>query len=222
MRLHLSGSKAPGSRRPATEAVRPDRNLATGTDDLPQKQADSIVTGTHERSRGASISEKSGVVNESLQLACPYHLAQGYLDETFRDQGQDGRSHVLQLEVPVGGQHLVKNVLVEVSLGRDPMHMDHPWRVHWRPQGGGPYPAFDGELTVRAGEDYDRAVLEMTGSYRPPGGALGAAFDLIAGHELASATMRVLLGKIARDFEAHYQGDEAAKRSKRAAEQTAE
>ena len=61
---------------------------------------------------------------------------------------------------------LVKNVTVSFGAATDPMHFDQPWRIHWKPQAG-PYPEFDGELTVRADETYKSALLELAGSYRP-------------------------------------------------------
>ena len=93
------------------------------------------------------------------------------------------------------------------------MHLDEPWKVHWTPKDGGPYPDFDGELTVRADEEYDTCVLELRGNYRPPGGVAGKAFDAIVGSRIASATAHELLNSIAREVQQRYERQEAAKRS---------
>jgi uncharacterized membrane protein len=106
---------------------------------------------------------------------------------------------------------LSKGVIVRFGSAVDPMHFDQPWRIRWKPQSG-PYPEFEGELTVRADETYETARLELRGSYRPPGGIAGAAFDLVAGGRIASATAQALLRRIGDEMEAHYQHDERAKR----------
>jgi hypothetical protein len=95
------------------------------------------------------------------------------------------------------------------------MHFDEPWHIHWKPQAG-PYPEFDGELTVRADETYESARLELTGSYRPPGGALGAAFDWAAGSRIASATAGALLARLGDEMKSRYEADEQAKPSQTA------
>lgn len=148
---------------------------------------------------------------ERLVVQCPYHLAQRYLaDDVGALAASKEESHVT-LSVSVPGLELVKNVLVRFEAGVDPMHFDQPWRVHWMPQAG-PYPEFDGQLTVRADENYESALLELTGSYRPPAGVLGSAFDWVAGSRIASASARALLASIAEKMEARYQADERSKR----------
>jgi hypothetical protein len=105
---------------------------------------------------------------------------------------------------------LTKGVIVNFGPATDPMHFDEPWRIHWKPQGG-PYPEFEGELTVRADETYETSRLELRGSYSPPGGIAGAAFDVVAGGRIASATAQALLRHIGDEMEEHYQRDEEAK-----------
>jgi hypothetical protein len=90
------------------------------------------------------------------------------------------------------------------------MHFEQPWHIHWKAESGS-YPEFDGELTVRADWTYATARLELEGTYRPPGGALGKAFDLAAGARIAKDTAQVLLQRLGSDMEARYQRDEQAK-----------
>jgi hypothetical protein len=138
-------------------------------------------------------------------VACPYNLAKGYLDREF--QGDvPGLSWRLRVSADV-----VKDVDVQVRRAEDPMHFDEPWTVTWVPHGGGPYPSFKGTLTVRADEDWTGSELELSGSYDPPFGAAGKAFDLLLGERLATATAKTLLDEIGSRFEAHYRRDEAAK-----------
>jgi hypothetical protein len=101
--------------------------------------------------------------------------------------------------------------MVTFGAAVDPMHFDQPWRIHWTPESG-LYPQFEGELTVRADETYETSRLELRGSYTPPGGIAGAAFDWVAGARIASSTARALLRHLGDEMEARYQRDEQAKR----------
>jgi hypothetical protein len=153
-------------------------------------------------------------LNETRDLQCPYHLAQGYLFQSLSGRAASGEATTLTLSVPLPGVALRKDVAVTFGKGTDPMHFDQPWSVRWTPVGGGPYPDFDGELTVRAGEDYTAAVLELKGTYRPPGGVAGAAFDAVAGGRIAAATAQHLLEDVGNEMEARYRREEAEKRSR--------
>jgi len=149
---------------------------------------------------------------ERRVLRCPYHLAQQYLAESISGRAASGEPGPLALTLNVPGGELVKEVVVTYGTGTDPMHFDQPWQVRWKPQAG-PYPEFDGELTVRADETYESALLELECSYRPPGGALGAAFDWAVGGRIATATAQALLERIGAEMESRYQRDEQAKRT---------
>jgi hypothetical protein len=149
-------------------------------------------------------------LSECRVVQCPYHLAQRYLADDVCELAKSGKQSHLTLTISVPGLELVKDVLVTFGPSVDPMHFDQPWQIHWRPQAG-PYPEFDGQLTVRADETYESARLELTGSYRPPGGALGAAFDWAAGSRIASATARALLARLGDEMKSRYEDDERAK-----------
>ena len=41
--------------------------------------------------------------------------------------------------------------IVAVTSAEDPTHFDQPWQLHWEPESG-PYPTFDGTLTIHADE----------------------------------------------------------------------
>lgn len=148
-------------------------------------------------------------LTERVFVKCPYSRARGYLAAGVGERVVHGAT--LTLRLPLAGADVKKDVVVTFLPGIDPMHMDQPWRVRWTPDGGGPFPDFDGELTVRADEDYASSILELTGEYRPPGGALGQAFDYVLGSRIAAATSQSLLKQIAAEFEARYREEEAAK-----------
>ncbi|MBC5828642.1 MAG: hypothetical protein GIW98_00430 [Candidatus Eremiobacteraeota bacterium] len=104
-----------------------------------------------------------------------------------------------------------KNVIATYAPGSDAMHFDEPWKIHWTPEGGGPYPDFDGELTVRADENYRTSILELTGHYQPPMGVAGAIFDAVAGSHIAKVTAQELLKSIGDAMEEQYNAEEKAK-----------
>ncbi|MBV8364611.1 MAG: hypothetical protein JO193_08620 [Candidatus Eremiobacteraeota bacterium] len=152
---------------------------------------------------------------QRLIVSVPYHLARKYLHDALARRAELHEPTTLSLSLPVGrsalGAEVKREVVATYSAGRDPMHMDEPWKVHWTPKGGGPYPDFDGELTVRADEDYDSCALELRGDYKPPGGVAGMAFDAMVGNRIASATARELLNVLGRDVERRYEKQEAQK-----------
>jgi hypothetical protein len=152
-------------------------------------------------------------------LACPYQRARTYLEESLRSAASSNQPQILRLRVPIriGNAQtgdLEKEVTVTYGEGVDPMHFDQPWTVQWSPVGGGPYPDFEGTLTVRADEDYTSSVLELQGTYQPPLGIAGAAFDAVAGSRIASATAREFLATVGRNIEERFKSDEAAKGEK--------
>lgn len=150
-------------------------------------------------------------LRETHVVRCPYHLAQRYLSDSVREFAESGEQRPLTLTVPGPGIELTKGVIVGFGPGADPMHFDQPWRIHWKAQSA-LYPEFEGELTVRADETYETSRLELRGSYRPPGGIAGAAFDLVVGGRIASATAVALLHRIGDEMQTRYQHDEQAKR----------
>jgi hypothetical protein len=84
------------------------------------------------------------------------------------------------------------------------------WNVEWKPSDGGPYPEFAGELSIE-NDDYKTFWLVLAGTYEPPFGIVGTAFDLLIGNRIASESARELLARIASSMEAGFQTDEAEK-----------
>jgi hypothetical protein len=70
------------------------------------------------------------------------------------------------------------------------------FRVSWGPCEGGPYLAFEGTVEVMADEQPGGLRLILSGSYVPPAGIAGSAFDFIVGRRMARATARASLQRL--------------------------
>ncbi len=148
-------------------------------------------------------------------LACPYDRARRALEETLHDLAATGRPVTQTLRMPLHGDSdgpgVEKDVAVTYGVGQDPLHFDQPWTVQWKPTNGGPFPEFNGTLTVRADEDYTTCALELRGTYEPPLGVPGAMFDTVLGSRIASSTAREFLKEMATRIESRYREEEKAK-----------
>jgi len=100
---------------------------------------------------------------------------------------------------------------MQFAVAHDPMHFDEPWEISWQPQVGGLYPSFHGSLSIRASDTYENARLELHGSYEPPLGAIGKAFDNVLGKRIAEATGEHFLDEIASAIETEHRAEEAKK-----------
>jgi hypothetical protein len=142
-----------------------------------------------------------------------------YLAAIVAPSVESGLPDRIELAAPIDvrDRHMMRMVKeVDVTYGRgvDPMHFDQVWTMTWKPHGGGPYPTFTGALTVRSDEDYTGCILELTGEYEPPMGALGVAFDAIVGSRLAAGTASELLRVIGERLIERYRENEASKKVK--------
>ena len=153
-------------------------------------------------------------LHDHIYVKCPYTRAKAFLREALDRLAENHEQKQITLKVPfaegMAQGALRKDVLATYSQGIDPMHFDHPYRIHWKAEGGA-FPVFDGELTVRADEDYTTSILGLTGDYEPPMGIAGAVFDAIAGSRIAKATAQELLKSIAMSMEQRHAVEEAAK-----------
>jgi hypothetical protein len=131
-------------------------------------------------------------VFERIPLACSYATARACLRKHVEAAMQRGAPLVVRFTVNAVGARLQKNVLLLYAPGVDPLRVNEVWNVRWTPEGGGPYPDFTGELTVRQ-DGAKGPFLELEGSYEPPLGYAGAAFDMLAGSRIAAATAQAVL-----------------------------
>lgn len=125
--------------------------------------------------------------------------------ESFFARARDpyGIAH-LALRVPLdgiagfSGLSLQHGVRVRAWHDRDDQNLNDVIRVRWEPEGGGPYPVFEGTLALWGETDPERTVIELDGTYQPPLGVAGETFDAALGHVLAQRTARALLDDIGR------------------------
>lgn len=107
----------------------------------------------------------------------------------------------------------VTSKLVEVRFQNLLEHGDSAGlAVRWEATGpgGSLFPALDADITLMpTGEQ--SAMLRLTGSYRPPLGALGTVLDRAILHRLATATIRAFLNHIAAALD-HPPGSASATR----------
>jgi hypothetical protein len=81
--------------------------------------------------------------------------------------------------------------------------------LRWEAAGvtGGLFPALDADIRL-SDEDEGKVRVELTGSYRPPLGAIGTELDRLLLHTVATATIRALLARIAAVLEGRVERDE--------------
>jgi hypothetical protein len=150
-------------------------------------------------------------------VACAAGQAARRLDDFFRShKHEDGAAYLpLWIDVRLPGLPAPMHVERGVSVTIEPAHrsgdMTPRYRVRWAPSEPGPFPLFSGELRVENAEDYDAFWLCLDGTYEPPLGLVGAAFDAIVGFRIAASCARNLLAQIADAIEAEFAADEARK-----------
>jgi hypothetical protein len=130
-------------------------------------------------------------IRDFTTVACPFDEVPDRLQAHFA-----GGTAVLPLRVKVGDLKIERDV--EFHLKSKPAYPGYKLLdVSWAPKDGGPYPAFAGTLSV-AQEAVGWSRIEIDGSYSPPFGIAGAAFDAAIGHRIAQGTASELLGELKR------------------------
>ncbi len=152
------------------------------------------------------------ILRERIFLAVPLTRATAFLEHFLESRVAAGE-HAARLELTVPDLPLDLQRAVSATFERvgpasgwnDTVH------VKWRPEGGGPFPDFDGTLKIVPDEDYSECWLALDGTYVPPGGAIGALFDAAVGTRIAHATGRQLLEQIKSEMEATFAREEREK-----------
>jgi len=157
-------------------------------------------------------------MHELVAVAAPLSQAASRLDEFFRVHGSEGGDMArltlrLALNVPGLGSPLSieRDVIATIAPAHKPEDMTPRYRVQWAPETPGPYPLFAGELRVGAADDYDAFYLILDGSYEPPLGIAGGAFDALAGKYIAQQTALDLLSNVKSFIETAFARNEAGK-----------
>lgn len=155
---------------------------------------------------------------ERTVVHCSVNQAARHLAKYFQARGNsegDVAKLSLRADVPIpgskDGMRLERTAIATLV----PIHrtgdMAPHYAVTWLPEKSGPYPAFSGELVIENADDYSSFYLVLKGTYEPPLGAVGAAFDAIVGHRIAESTARNLLATIADSIEADFTAVENSK-----------
>ena len=154
-------------------------------------------------------------LNERSYVQVPYGRAAGCLKTYLGWLGWTaGKPATLTLRVEEsdfgrpGAISIARDVSAQFDPIDDPQHLTKPMRVEWSPIGGGPFPTFNGTLTISEDEDYGTCVLTLSGEYNPPLGVVGKGFDAIVGRRIAIATARRLLTQIRDGMEAAQEADQ--------------
>jgi hypothetical protein len=144
-------------------------------------------------------------VTEKRELSAGYSEAAARLAELTRGSSLRGLSE----NVYAGGVEYLLRVgplgavpgasrLVRVRFD-EPLYRDGMMTIglRWEASGvtGGLFPALDADIRLCEDED-DNATVELTGSYRPPLGTVGAELDRFVLRTVAAATIRTLLTRI--------------------------
>jgi hypothetical protein len=130
-------------------------------------------------------------LHDFTTVACPFDQVPDRLLAHFH-----GGDAVIPLRVSVGDLRVERDV--EFHLKTKPAYPGYRLLdVSWAPKDGGPYPTFAGTISV-AEDAVGWSRIEIDGTYRPPFGIAGAAFDAAVGHRLAERTASELLAEIKR------------------------
>ncbi len=157
-------------------------------------------------------------LSERALVHCSVNQAARRLTHYFRARGNsDGDTARLNLRADVAlpgsrdGVRLERTAIATiVPIHRPGQIMPH-YGVTWAPERNGPYPTLHGDLAIENADDYNAFYLVLTGTYEPPLGVVGAAFDAAIGHRIAAATARNLLATIADSIEADFTAAETSK-----------
>jgi hypothetical protein len=132
-----------------------------------------------------------GHIREFTTVACPFDEVPDRLYAQFK-----GGDAVIPLRVRFGDLRVERDV--DFHLRSKPAYPGYRLLdVSWTPKDGGPYPSFSGTLTV-AEDATGWSRIELDGSYRPPFGIAGVAFDAAVGQRIAQSTAAELLVEIKR------------------------
>jgi hypothetical protein len=161
-------------------------------------------------------------LREEIYVNCPPAQAHRHLDAFFREHAEahdprdTGGIH-LTLRIPLQMPGLKTELTLQrgaratVTRVRAASDSSDTLAVTWEALGGGPFPHFEGTITVKGDDDYASFRLVLAGTYAPPLGVAGEAFDAVIGRWLALATARDLLLRLRDSIETSYRALEAKK-----------
>lgn len=158
-------------------------------------------------------------LNLKRPVVCPISEAPVFLERFFDAYAVDGTA-VLALRVPIvlpglPLMMLARDCVVSLTRVHERGSMTVSYAVDWAAVAGGPFPQFHGTISVPNAEDYEHCFVALDGTYKPPLGRLGEAFDRTIGRAIAESTGRDLLERIGDFIEQSARDVEKAKAKER-------
>ena len=145
-------------------------------------------------------------ISERIEAACPAYYVLHHAERYFTVHRRDVAPGTISLRVDFsklklpGATQARHDVRVKHELIGEPGKAQ-VLKIWWDPQDS-TVPSFAGKLSCS--EAGGRAILALDGEYAPPLGIAGAAFDLVAGRRIATATIRTLLEDMKRFIESDF------------------
>ena len=147
-------------------------------------------------------------IRERIYVKCPFTKAPSFLNYYLEElaHSTDSGGSILHLELPLAtlgipsGLNIGRDVVAHFAPPDDAYGVQRT-AVTWKPEGGGPFPTFTGFINVEQDERYGSSSLLLEGTYEPPLGVAGKAFDAALGRTIATATARELLHALRRKIE---------------------
>lgn len=146
-------------------------------------------------------------LTRSVSVRAPSTFVLASVSTYFLERHPQTKGAELALRFPlprfiVDGLTLEKRVLVHLRFDAG-SGTDHALTIEWKPLGRGPLPSFRGTLAATPRTEAT-CSLAVAGSYTPPGGIAGMAFDRVIGGRIANATIDALLQQFKDSIEADY------------------
>ncbi len=138
-------------------------------------------------------------LSHTQKVACPPMLAAIYLEQRLAPIADSGEPEILRLAVPIPGLKLEPSTEVAFTAAIT----KNGWSIGWSVPNSEAFPVFRGLLAIARENDH-RCELVLSGSYEPPFGMAGAAFDAVVGSRMADATAQALLEELAATIERGY------------------
>jgi hypothetical protein len=125
----------------------------------------------------------------------------GWLREVSETVYQGGVEYLMRVGLASATPGLSRLVRLRFT---EPIHQDGVMTIglRWEATGvtGSLFPALDADIRISAAAG-ESVTVTLTGSYRPPFGPLGAELDRLLLRAVATATIRILLARIAATLE---------------------
>lgn len=147
-------------------------------------------------------------IHERVYVNCPFNKAPSFLNYYLEELARttDPAGSILRLQVPLATLGIPTNLNIHRDVVARFAPPDNAYgkqrtAVTWTPEGGGPFPTFTGFISVEQDERYGSSSLLLEGTYEPPLGTIGTAFDAVVGNRIAVATAHELLNALRRRIE---------------------